>query len=196
MRRVVISAGIGIVAAGMLAFPAVAAVAATVLSGSVAAATAASAASPTATRVVIYTGVTNETGGPVKQSLTTWTISASPEEIYTDNDGFLIENTNGDNGAANESEWRYRPRPLDVVLPKFTWAMPVGGGTRVGVPATNLEPVGKWAYLGNGTYTPLCMTWTAIREHEYITVHEYTANIFTWTKIANASECATTVHSA
>jgi hypothetical protein len=177
---------------------ATAAVAATVLSGSVAAATSASAALPAATRVVIYAGVANRTGGPVKQSRTTWTISASPNEIYTDNDCFLIENTTPANGAGNESEWHYRPQSLAVVLQKFTWAMPIGGGQHVGVSATNLESAGKWAYLGNGTYTPLCMTWTVGggKIHEYITVHEYTANVFTWTKIASASKCATSVHSA
>jgi hypothetical protein len=173
----------------MKKFIAVAAVAATILGGSLTAATAASAtpAAPTATRIVIYTGTVNETGNPALNK---------PTDIFTNDDGILIDSTavcecvSSAGGAASASGWRYKLRPLSVTMPRFTWSRLLTGGQHAPVLVTNLTSVtGKWAYLGKGTYTPTCLTWDYGKAHEYVGLEEYTARVFTWTKVASAGKC-------
>ena len=62
--------------------------------------------------------------------------------------------------TARCGEWRYDPRPSWVQLSEFYWQKT--NGTQV--LATNLSPgPGQQqrvaASLGNGTYTPLCLSW-------------------------------------
>ena len=163
--------------------------------GAVAAGTAnaAPAAAPEATRVVIFAGVGNTTGGPENQPRTTWTVSDKPARIVTNNDGTLVEDTSLKSplgACAREcAEWWYLPHPLHLQLLEFYWDKPDGGAH---VLASDLLPAGSlnsWEYLGKGTYTPLCLTWQADGQANYIALHEYTKGNYTWTKIANDTKC-------
>jgi hypothetical protein len=181
-------------------------VAAAVAAGVMVLATAAGTASaapgttgPAATRVVIYAGSGDQTGGPEGQSRTgPWSVDAHPAVLYTSNDGTLVEDTalTGSIGACPKDcgYWWYKPHPLGVQLLKFYWDEPDGAHAL----SYNLVPVGSlasWAYLGNGTYTPLCMSWQTGNQPHYIGLHEIKAKDYIWQKIANPSDCPTvTVH--
>ena len=118
---------------------------------------------PTPTRIVLFTGGGDATPvGPAVQPAGKWTVSAAPAKITTTNYGTLVEDTGlGSIGAcpAQCGKWWYDPRPSAVQLLEFYWDE--ANGQRV--LATNLVPAlannNGWAYLGNGTYTPLCLSW-------------------------------------
>jgi hypothetical protein len=122
-----------------------------------------SAATPTPTRIVLFRGGGNATPvGPAVQPAGKWTVSTAPAKITTTNDGTLVEDTAlGPIGACTKQcgEWWYDPKPSWVQLAEFHWDQTNGKQ----VLATNLVPAlannNEWAYLGNGTYTPLCLSW-------------------------------------
>jgi hypothetical protein len=118
---------------------------------------------PTPTRIVLFKGGGNVTPvGPAVQPAGKWTVSTAPAKITTTNYGTLVEDTSlGTIGAcaAHCGEWWYDPRPSWVQLQEFYWDETNGQH----VLATNLVPAlannNEWASLGNGTYTPLCLSW-------------------------------------
>lgn len=118
---------------------------------------------PTPTRIVLFEGGGNATRfGPPIQPAGKWTVSTAPAKITTTNYGTLVEDTSlGPIGACTKQcgEWWYDPRPSAVQLLEFYWNE--ANGTRV--LATNLVPAlannNEWASLGNGVYTPLCLSW-------------------------------------
>lgn len=171
-----------------------AAVAAGVLTLGAATGTASAATGPAATRVVVYAGSGDATGGPEGQPRT-GVASGKPPVLYTSNDGTLVEDTSLKSplGACAKdcAEWWYQPHPLHVQLLEFYWDKPDHGGHEL---SSDLLPVGSldsWAYLGNGTYTPLCLSWLAGNTLHYIGLHEIRSRDYSWQKIANASECPT-----
>ena len=137
-----------------------------------AAPTAGSAATlPTPTRIVLFQGGGDATPvGPAVQPAGKWTVDTAPAKITTTNYGTLVEDTAlGSIGActAKCGEWWYDPRPSTVQLLEFYWDEP--NGTKV--LATNLVPAlannNEWASLGDGTYTPLCLSWLVTANNTY-----------------------------
>lgn len=157
-----------------------------------AAPTASSAATlPTPTRIVLFTGGGNATPvGPATQPAGRWTVSTAPAKITTTNYGTLVERTGlGPIGActARCGEWWYDPRPSWVQLLEFYWQKT--NGTQV--PATNLVPAlannNEWASLGNGTYTPLCLSWVVTSGTSYTLQYiKLSLTTHKWSKISVA----------
>ena len=117
---------------------------------------------PTPTRIVLFKGGSATPVGPAVQPAGKWTVSTAPAKITTTNDGTLVEDTSlGPIGAcaAQCGEWWFDPRPSAVQLQEFYWDETNGQK----VLATNLVPAlannNEWASLGNGVYTPLCLSW-------------------------------------
>jgi hypothetical protein len=166
-----------------------AAIAGTVMA--LAAQSASSAATlPTPTRIVLFNGSDATPVGPAVQPVGQWTVSSAPAKITTTNDGTLVEDTGlGPTGAcaAECGEWWYDPRPSTVQLLEFYWDKTNGQQ----VLATNLVPAlannNEWASLGNGTYTPLCLSWLVtannIATQYYIKLSLVT---YDWSEISSA----------
>jgi len=162
-----------------------------------AAPTVASAASPpTPTRIVLFKGGGNATPvGPAVQPAGHWSVSTAPAKITTTNYGTLVENTSlGSIGdcTAHCGEWWYDPRPSAVQLLEFYWDKT--NGTQV--LATNLVPAlannNEWASLGDGTYTPLCLSWVVTASNNTYTMHYIKLSLTThkWSEIS-ATEVST-----
>ena len=151
---------------------------------------------PTPTRIVLFTGGGDATPvGPAVQPAGQWTVSTAPAEITTTNYGTLVENTSlGPIGdcTAHCGEWWYDPRPSAVQLLEFYWDKT--NGTQV--LATNLVPAlannNEWASLGNGTYTPLCLSWVVTASNNTYTMHYIKLSLTThkWSQIS-ATEVST-----
>jgi hypothetical protein len=145
---------------------------------------------PTPTRIVLFDGTGATPVGPAVQPAGKWTVSAAPAKITTTNYGTLVEDTGlGHIGAcaAHCGEWWFAPRPSAVQLLEFYWHKTNGRQ----VLATNLVPAlannNEWAYLGNGTYTPLCLSWLVTAGH-VATAYYVKLNLHThhWTAITSA----------
>jgi hypothetical protein len=147
---------------------------------------------PTPTRIVLFKGGGNATSvGPETQPAGKWTVSTAPAKITTTNYGTLVEDTSlGPIGDCTKhcGEWWYDPRPSAVQLQEFYWDKT--NGTRV--LATNLVPAlasnnKEWAYLGNGTYTPLCLSWLVTASNNTSTLHYIKLSLKThyWSEIGS-----------
>jgi hypothetical protein len=92
---------------------------------------------------------------------------------------------------AHCGEWWFDPRPSWVQLLEFYWHKTNGRQ----VLATNLVPAlannNEWAYLGHGTYTPLCLSWL-VTANNISTAYYAKLNLHThhWTEI-NSAELST-----
>jgi hypothetical protein len=149
------------------------------------------AATSTPTRIVLFEGGGNATPvGPASQPAGQWTVSTAPGNITTTDDGTLVEDTGlGPIGACTRQcgQWWYDPRPSWVQLMEFHWDQANGQQ----VLATNLTPAlasnNEWAYLGNGTYTPVCLSWLvtsgSVSTLQYIKLDLTTHD---WSKISAA----------
>ncbi|HEX3388233.1 MAG TPA: hypothetical protein VHT94_04265 [Streptosporangiaceae bacterium] len=146
---------------------------------------------PTPTRIVLFKGGGNATPvGPATQPAGHWTVSTAPAKITTTNYGTLVEDTGlGPIGActAQCGKWWYDPRPSAVQLQEFSWDQTNGKH----VLATNLVPAlannNEWASLGNGTYTPRCLSWV-VTSGTTSTPHYIKLDLTThdWSKISAA----------
>jgi hypothetical protein len=146
---------------------------------------------PTLTRIVLFKGGGNATPvGPAVQRAGKWTVSTAPAKITTTNYGTLVEDTSlGPIGdcTARCGEWWYDPRPSAVQLQEFYWDKTNGHQ----VLATNLVPAlannSEWASLGNGTYTPRCLSWLVTANNTY-TLHYIKLSLKThdWSEISSA----------
>jgi hypothetical protein len=146
---------------------------------------------PTPTRIVLFTGGGDATRvGPAVQPAGKWTVSTTPAKITTTNYGTLVEDTSlGHIGdcTAQCGKWWYDPRPAAVQLQEFYWDKTNGKQ----VLATNLVPAlannNEWASLGNGTYTPLCLSWLVTANH-ISTPYYIKLNLDThdWSEISSA----------
>ena len=146
---------------------------------------------PTPTRIVLFKGGGDATPvGPAVQPAGKWTVSTAPAKITTTNYGTLVEDTGlGPIGAcpAKCGEWWYYPRPGAVQLREFYWDTTNGQH----VLATNLGPAlannNEWAYLGHGTYTPLCLAWL-VTAHNIARLYYIKLSLGThvWSKISAA----------
>ena len=151
---------------------------------------------PTPTRIVLFKGGGNATPvGPAVQPAGQWSVSTAPAKITTTNYGTLVEDTSlGTIGActAQCGEWWYDPRPSTVQLQEFHWDKTNG----TVVLATDLVPAlannNEWAYLGNGTYTPLCLSWVVTASNNTYTQHYIKLSLTThkWSEIS-ATELST-----
>jgi hypothetical protein len=116
----------------------------------------------TVTRIVIYKGGGDKTPvGPAGPLGYNWTVSTTPDKITTTNEGTLVEDTSLVwSGGSPGGEWWYSTS--QAVLHVFYWDQPGGAGK---VEATNLATLlnnnNAWFHLGNGTYSPRCLAWTA-----------------------------------
>jgi hypothetical protein len=146
---------------------------------------------PTPTRIVLFTGGGDATPvGPAVQPAGKWTVSTEPAKITTTDFGTLVEDTGlGPIGAcpAKCGEWWYYPRPGAVQLLEFYWDET--NGQRV--LATNLVPAlannNEWAYLGNGTYAPLCLSWVVTANNKYTLYYiKLSLKTHDWSKISAA----------
>jgi ABC-type transport system substrate-binding protein len=146
---------------------------------------------PTPTRIVLFNGGSATPFGPAVQPAGQWTVSTDPVKITTTNYGTLVEDTSlGPIGAcaAHCGEWWYDPRPSWVQLAEFYWDKT--NGTQV--LATNLVPAlannGEWAYLGDGTYTPLCLSWLVTASNNTYTLYYIKLSLTThkWSEISLA----------
>ena len=146
---------------------------------------------PTPTRIVLFEGGGDATPvGPAVQPAGKWTVSTAPAKITTTNYGTLVEDTGlGPIGdcTAQCGEWWYDPRPGWVQLQEFYWDKT--NGTQV--PATNLVPAlannNEWASLGNGTYTPLCLSWVVTSGTTYTQQYiELSLTTHKWSEISSA----------
>jgi hypothetical protein len=147
---------------------------------------------PTPTRIVLFKGGGDATpAGPAVQPAGKWTVSTAPANITTTNYGTLVEDTSlGPIGdcTAQCGEWWYNPRPGAVQLQEFYWDET--NGTQV--PATNLVPAlannNEWASLGDGTYTPLCLSWVVTASNNTYTLHYIKLSLDThdWSEISSA----------
>jgi hypothetical protein len=145
---------------------------------------------PPATRIVLFDGSHATPVGPAVQPAGKWTVSTAPAKITTTNYGTLVEDTAlGHIGAcaAHCGEWWFDPRPSWVQLLEFYWHKTNGRQ----VLATNLVPAlannNEWAYLGNGTYTPLCLSWL-VTANNIATAYYVKLNLHThhWSEITSA----------
>jgi hypothetical protein len=144
----------------------------------------------TLTRIVIYTGSDDGTpvgpAGPLKYA---WTVSKSPGKITTTNDGTLVEDTSLTSPVGSPGgEWWYDTS--QAVLHAFYWDRPGGAGQ---VEATNLATLlndsNAWFYLGNGTYSPRCLAWTAPDgQAQFI---QLTKEGGDWKEVSAADACTT-----
>jgi hypothetical protein len=118
---------------------------------------------PTPTRIVLFEGGGDATPvGPAVQPAGKWTVSTAPAKIITTNYGTLVEDTGlGSIGdcTAKCGEWWYDPRPGAVQLQEFYWDKTNGQKVRATNLGVALANNNGWASLGNGTYTPLCLSW-------------------------------------
>jgi hypothetical protein len=143
--------------------------------------TASSAA--TVTSIVLYTGGGNPTPvGPAVLNPSGVTVFTAPKTITTTNDGTLVEDTSlTATGVTDGGEWWYTPSYVE--LHAFYWVQP--DGTKL--LAQNLTMAvannGEWENLGNGVYTPKCLTWLpyGTMDSQYIRL---TSND-TWVKTTN-----------
>ena len=146
---------------------------------------------PTPTRIVLFTGSGDATPvGPAVQPAGKWTVSTAPAKITTTNYGALVEDTGlrpiGD-CTARCGEWWYDPRPGAAQLQEFHWDKTNGQQ----VLATNLVPAlannNEWASLGNGTYTPLCLSWLVTAKN-IVTLYyiKLSLNTHDWSEISPA----------
>ncbi len=142
---------------------------------------------PTPTRIVLFKGGNATPVGPAVQPAGKWTVSTAPAKITTTNYGTLVEDTAlGPIGAcaAKCGEWWFDPRPSAVHLQEFYWDETDGQK----VLATNLVPAlannNEWASLGNGVYTPLCLSWL-VTVNNLSTAYYIELNLQThdWSKI-------------
>lgn len=149
------------------------------------------AALPTPTRIVLFTGGGDATPvGPAVQPAGKWTVSTAPAKITTTNYGTLVEDTGlRPIGActARCGEWWYDPRPGWVQLQEFHWDKTNGQQ----VLATNLVPAlannNEWASLGNGTYTPLCLSWVVTAKNIATLYYiKLSLNTHDWSEISPA----------
>jgi hypothetical protein len=146
---------------------------------------------PVPKRIVLFVGGGDaHPVGPAAQPAGKWTVSTSPTTITVTNDGKLVEDTAlGPVGAcgAKCGMWWYEPKPSTVQLQEFYWDKT----NHQRVLATNLVPAltsnREWASLGNGTYTPLCLSWLVTvnntATHYYIKLRLATHD---WSKITPA----------
>jgi hypothetical protein len=129
----------------------------------------------TLTRIVIYTGSDD--------------VSKSPGKITTTNDGTLVEDTSLTSPVGSPGgEWWYDTS--QAVLHAFYWDRPGGAGQ---VEATNLATLlndsNAWFYLGNGTYSPRCLAWTAPDgQAQFI---QLTKEGGDWKEVSAADACTT-----
>lgn len=145
---------------------------------------------PTPIRIVLFDGGDANPVGPAVQRAGKWTVSTAPAKITTTNYGTLVEDTGlgriGD-CAAHCGEWWFDPRPSAVQLMEFYWHKTNGRP----VLATNLVPAlannNEWASLGNGTYTPLCLSWL-VTANNISTAYYVKLNLHThrWSEITSA----------
>jgi hypothetical protein len=182
MKRIIMA---GALAAAIVPLTAVSA------AGAATSPAAGSAAAPTPIRIVLFEGGGNAAPvGPASQPAGQWTVSTTPAEITTTDDGTLVEDTGlGPTGACTKQcgQWWYDPRPSSVQLLEFYWDQTNGKQ----VLATNLAPAlasnNEWAYLGNGTYTPVCLSWVvtsgSTSAPQYIKLDLST---YDWSKISAA----------
>jgi hypothetical protein len=145
---------------------------------------------PTPTRIVLFKGGGDAAPvGPAVQPAGQWTVSTAPAKITTTNYGTLVEDTGlGPIGdcAAQCGEWWYDPRPSVGQLREFYWDETNGQQ----VLATNLVPAlasnNEWASLGDGTYTPLCLSWVVTAGNNTSTLHYIKLSLDThdWSEIS------------
>jgi hypothetical protein len=128
----------------------------------------ASAAEPTSTRVVLFDGSSTIENGPAVQSRD-WTPYDKPESITITNDGTLEEDASLPVRCIVGSpcnEWWYSTNTVQLI--ELYWdkdGQRVPNTTALSVP---LNDSSAWKYLGDGTYTPLCLVWGTADGLHYI----------------------------